>query len=120
MKLLVDMNLSPAWVAYLAKHGIPAIHWSTVGNPAAPDTEIFEYARTHELVIFTHDLDFTTMLALARTHRPSLVQARVQDVAIASLGPSLIAALGQCARELENGAVVTLLPHRNKVRVLPL
>ena len=31
MKVLVDMNLSPGWVDFLASAEIAAVHWSTVG-----------------------------------------------------------------------------------------
>jgi len=31
MKLLVDMNLSPRWVAVLEGAGFVAAHWSTLG-----------------------------------------------------------------------------------------
>jgi predicted nuclease of predicted toxin-antitoxin system len=37
MKLLVDMNLSPAWVPVLVNAGFEAIHWSRVGHPGATD-----------------------------------------------------------------------------------
>ena len=30
MKLLVDMNLSPAWIDRLARHRFEAVHWSTI------------------------------------------------------------------------------------------
>jgi predicted nuclease of predicted toxin-antitoxin system len=36
MKILVDMNLSPAWVRVLQAHGWDAVHWSEVGG-AKPD-----------------------------------------------------------------------------------
>jgi len=120
MRLLVDMNLSPDWVPYLAGKGIDSIHWSAIGKPNATDQTIFDYARANGATIFTHDLDFTTMLALAHAHRPSLIQARVEDVSPDSLGPSVVAALNQFATELANGAIVTILPERNKVRVLPI
>ncbi|MCZ2390725.1 MAG: hypothetical protein LC113_06560 [Acidobacteria bacterium] len=32
MKIVIDMNLSPDWVTRLAKGGIDAIHWSSVGT----------------------------------------------------------------------------------------
>jgi len=47
LKLLVDMNLSPMWVEELGKVGIEAAHWSTIGDPRAPDQAIFEWARAH-------------------------------------------------------------------------
>ncbi len=39
MKLVVDMNLSPIWVGHLKEAGIAAVHWSSVGQPDAPDAE---------------------------------------------------------------------------------
>jgi len=119
MKLLVDMNLSPEWIPFLTEHGIEAVHWSTVGPGNAADAVIFEHARARGWVVFTHDLDFTTMLALAHAHRPSVVQARAQNVAPDVLGPMIVAALRKFPAELENGAIVTILPDRNKVQILP-
>jgi predicted nuclease of predicted toxin-antitoxin system len=40
MKLLIDMNLSPRWVPFLAASQIEAVHWSSVGAPNATDREI--------------------------------------------------------------------------------
>ncbi len=73
LSIVVDMNLSPRWVRVFEKHGIKAIHWSSVGNPNAKDEEIAEWARMHDYIVFTHDLDFGTMLALTRTSRPSII-----------------------------------------------
>jgi predicted nuclease of predicted toxin-antitoxin system len=120
MKLLVDMNLSPAWIPFLAKQGFDAVHWSDVGALDATDRTIAEYAIANQLVIFTHDLDFGTILAHTRDHKPSVVQARVEDIAPPALGASLVAVLRQFAAELDRGAIVTILPDRNKVRVLPI
>lgn len=36
MKLLVDMNLSPRWVAVLVGAGVDAVHWSAVGARLLP------------------------------------------------------------------------------------
>jgi predicted nuclease of predicted toxin-antitoxin system len=58
MRVLVDVNLSPAWVAAFASHGIEAVHWTTIGDPRAPDEAIMQYGREHGYVVFTHDLDF--------------------------------------------------------------
>jgi predicted nuclease of predicted toxin-antitoxin system len=32
MKLLLDMNLSPDWVATLTQAGWEAVHWSSIGD----------------------------------------------------------------------------------------
>ena len=64
VSLVIDMNLSPEWVAELAKHGWTAVHWSTVGDPSAEDSAIMSWALANGYAVFTHDLDFGTMLAL--------------------------------------------------------
>ena len=56
--ILVDMNLSPDWVAFLQSHGHTAVHWSTVGDIRALDPEIMEWARNNGHIVLTHDLDF--------------------------------------------------------------
>ncbi|MFN2376928.1 MAG: DUF5615 family PIN-like protein [Candidatus Binatia bacterium] len=40
MKILLDKNLSPAWVGFLVAEGIEAVHWSVVGPPNATDREL--------------------------------------------------------------------------------
>jgi len=45
MKILIDMNLSPAWVRVLEEAGHSAIHWSTIGSLNAPDREVLLWAR---------------------------------------------------------------------------
>jgi predicted nuclease of predicted toxin-antitoxin system len=85
MKLLIDMNLSPRWVSVLEESGWEAMHWSSIGQPDAPDHEIFNYARSNGHVIFTHDLDFGTILAATKADCPSVIQVRTQDVTPAHL-----------------------------------
>jgi predicted nuclease of predicted toxin-antitoxin system len=120
MKLLVDMNLSPAWVEVLRQAGIEAIHWSNVGAADAEDAQIMAYARQSGCIVLTHDLDFGTLLAHSKHSGPSVVQIRAQDLTPGTLAPILIAALGQFEHALANGALLTILPDRTKVRILPL
>jgi predicted nuclease of predicted toxin-antitoxin system len=79
VKILLDMNLSPAWVAFLAQEGFESVHWSHVGDPRTTDAELMAWARTHGYVVLTHDMDFGTLLAATRARGPSVLQARVQD-----------------------------------------
>ena len=74
MKLLIDMNLSPLWVEAFEAQSFEAIHWSWVGDPGAPDRNIFGWARKEGYVVFTHDLDFSRLLALTQAEGPSVVQ----------------------------------------------
>jgi predicted nuclease of predicted toxin-antitoxin system len=38
MKILIDMNLSSAWVDEFKIHNIEAVHWSNVGRHDASDS----------------------------------------------------------------------------------
>ena len=67
MKILIDMNLSPSWVPFLAGHGFEAVHWASVGSASAADSQILAYAEANAYVIFTHDLDFGALLAARKT-----------------------------------------------------
>lgn len=52
-----------------------------------------QYARDHGRVVITHDLDFTTILALTNWDKPSVVQIRADDTSPESIGPAVIKAL---------------------------
>jgi predicted nuclease of predicted toxin-antitoxin system len=120
VKLLVDMNLSPRWVALLIHAGIEAVHWSVLGAANAPDTEIMTYARSNGYVVLTHDLDFSSILAATHGLKPSVVQIRAEDLGLAAIGPQVIAAINQMTAELELGALITVDPIRTRLSMLPL
>jgi predicted nuclease of predicted toxin-antitoxin system len=120
MKILLDMNLSPTWVDALAEEGIEAVHWSTIGQAAAKDNEIFDWARKNNFIIFTHDLDFGTMLAMTRASAPSVIQVRTQDVMPSSMGRSVISVLRTHAEILDQGALIVVDERRARVRILPI
>ena len=120
MKILIDMNLSPDWTAAFAVENIESIHWSTVGNPRAEDEEIMEYARANDYVVFTHDLDFGTLLALTQAESPSVVQIRAQNILPLHLANTVITVLRANEETLEQGALIVVDEGRARVRILPL
>jgi predicted nuclease of predicted toxin-antitoxin system len=120
IRLLIDMNLSPEWVAELARHGYSAVHWSTVGDPRASDTVIMAWARANGCAVFTHDLDFGTILALIHANGPSVLQVRGQNILPEHMGPLVVAALRQCEAVLITGALVVVEEKKSRVRVLPI
>jgi len=120
MNILIDMNLSPDWCAVLANSGFLAVHWRTIGASNAPDSEIMQWARKHNYVIFTHDLDFGTLLALTQATSPSVLQVRTQNVTPAHLQPLVVDALKQFENLLEQGAIVIIDEKKVRARILPL
>jgi predicted nuclease of predicted toxin-antitoxin system len=114
------MNLSPEWVSYLNERGFDAVHWSSIGAYNARDSQIMQWARDNDCVVFTHDLDFGILLAHSKESSPSVIQARTQDVSPDQLGRVIVAALQAHREALERGALLTIDPSRCRVRVLPI
>lgn len=120
MKLLVDMNLSPRWISFLTASKVEAVHWANIGSVNAMDAEIMAYAREHGYIVLTQDLDFSAILAVTRGIKPSVVQIRSEDLSPDVIGPKVVGALRQLGAQLDAGALVSVEPHRTKVRLLPL
>jgi len=120
IRVVVDMNLGPAWVAALTAAGIDAVHWSSVGAPNAPDTVIFEWAARNDRIVITCDLDFSQILAASRATRPSVLILRAQDVTAGSMGRTVASALLQHADALTDGALIMLDANRSRLRMLPV
>ena len=120
MKLLVDMNLSPQWVAFLRDAGWESAHWSRVGRPDATDQEILTYAAANDCVVLTHDLDFGAILAVTHGRKPSVVQIRSENISTEAIGDRIVAALRLAEAEFQNGTLLTVEPDRTRLRLLPL
>jgi predicted nuclease of predicted toxin-antitoxin system len=120
IRILVDMNLSVEWIPLLEQAGWSAVHWSAVGDPRAADATIMAWALTHGYVVFTHDLDFGTALALTHAGGPSVVQVRGQRVLPEHTGSLVVAALTRYEADLAAGALVVVDRAKSRVRVLPL
>ncbi len=120
MKILIDMNLSPTWVQFLVDHGLEAVHWSTIGRPSATDSEILDYAKSHSLVVFTHDLDFGMLLAALQSRGPSVIQVRAQDVLPSAIGNAVLRAINGAQAHLKTGALVTVDLAQERIRLLPI
>jgi len=120
MKILIDMNLPPRWVETFAEAGWEADHWSQVGSPTASDWEIMAWARGNGYVVFTHDLDFSALLAATQLEGPSVIQVRTQNILPEAIGDQVIDSLKRFLNELEKGAIIAIDPSRFRVRILPL
>src|SRR5947209_14873925 len=120
VQLVIEMNLSVEWVAELASHGWSAVHWSTVADPSAEDSVIMAWALANGYVVFTHDLDFGTMLALTHATGPSVVQVRGQDVLPDAIESVVVAAIRLYEADLAAGALVVIDVGKSRVRVLPI
>jgi predicted nuclease of predicted toxin-antitoxin system len=118
--ILVDMSLPPTWIVRFQAEGWLAVHWSKIGAVNAEDSTILSWARTNGYAVFTHDLDFGTLLALTRAVGPSVVQIRTQDVLPQAIGNLVVSAIRQHESQLARGALLVIEEAKSRVRILPL
>jgi predicted nuclease of predicted toxin-antitoxin system len=119
MKFLVDMNLSPGWVAFLVDAGFEAVHWIDIGPAEAADAELIQWAAAHGSVVLTNDLGFGAILAATQRQHPSVVQLRGDVLTPGAIGSVLLTAVRQAAAELAEGAILSVDTTRGRLRILP-
>ncbi len=120
MKFLIDMNLSPRWTEVFASAGYTALHWSEAGESNTPDHEIMKFARQHDYIVLTQDLDFSAILAATNGEKPSVVQVRSGNLNPDAIGSLVTGAIAGVRDELRKGAILTVDTLRARVRILPL
>ena len=95
-------------------------HWSALGAADAPEAELFSWAREQGAIVFTHDMDFGSLLALTGAEATSIFQIRTYDVTPAVLGNRAIELLRRFESQLNTGALVVADELKERVRLLPL
>ena len=120
IKILIDMNLPPIWVDVFDSEGWEAVHWSKIGDFGATDQVIMKWALDHGFIVFTHDLDFGSILAATRAAAPSVIQVRTQNVMPESVGIIVVDAVKKFKDMIEYGALISIDHKKARARVLPL
>ena len=118
MRLVIDMNLSVAWVEALRSGGTDAVHWTAIGPQDAPDEAIMDWASTHDAVVLTRDLDFGIALMRHARRAPSVIQIRCGRIELDRHAPLVSRLLKDHREPLDAGAIVTIEDDRVRVRVL--
>ena len=108
MKFLLDMNLAPRWRREFERWGHVAVHWSEIGPLTATDAVILKWARDNGYVLFTHDLDMGTVLALTHASGPSVIQVRAREPLPEAIGEQVRLTIDRHADQLARGALVTI------------
>ena len=114
------MNLSPTWCNFLQAAGYEAVHWSSVGDARTTDRLITAWAKAKGHIVFTHDLDFGTILAVTKAEGPSVIQVREHDVLPEGMGDIVLQALNQFENHLRAGALITIDSKSLRARILPI
>ena len=114
------MNLSPEWVGVLAARKLAAVHWSEIGSPRAPDTEIMARARHEGWVVLTQDLDFPQTLFATAAGGPSTVLLRLRDELNERQRKRVTALILQGWEALEAGSLLVIDESKARLRRLPM
>jgi predicted nuclease of predicted toxin-antitoxin system len=120
MKLLLDQGLPRSAAKLLREAGIDAIHVGEIGCSTADDAAILQKGREEERVVVTLDADFHALLALSRATTPSVIRIRIEGLYGQKAADLIQAVLARCAKEVRQGAVITVQPRRIRIRRLPL
>ena len=120
MKLLIDQGLPRAAASLLRSAGMDAVHTGEIGLAIASDADILEAARHAHRVVVTLDADFHALLALTEARSPSVIRIRVEGLDGRGLANLLQEVMERCASDIEQGALVTVLRSRIRVRRLPI
>ena len=120
LSILADMNISPLTVSQLRKHGWSVIRVSEIMDKSTKDLDLLEYARLHDMVIITQDLDFSMLLAIKGYGKPSLVNVRLEEVRPDYVTSRIIDTVSELEQELKRGAVVTVAETSVRYRHLPI
>jgi predicted nuclease of predicted toxin-antitoxin system len=120
MKLLLDEALPYSAAALLTSRGIDALHIVDIGFVSFKDEAIIEKARAEEWVIATYDSDFHALLALSGQQYPSVIRIRIEKLRAPALADLLEYVIEECTNTLLQGALVTVLEGRIRIRRLPI
>lgn len=120
LKFIVDMDLSPLTVSQLKEKGWEIIRVSEVMNVRTDDIVILNYARQHNQVVITSDLDFSELLALNGLDSPSVINLRLENMHPHFVTQRIIDIVSQLEEELKKGIVVSVDDISARFRNLPI
>jgi len=120
MKFLGDMGIARSTLTWLQARGHDAKHLRDEGLQRLPDDEIFAKAKKEKRIVLTFDLGFGDIAASAVQALPSVIIFRLQDERPTNVNRRLEEVLEEAARELEEGAIISVEETRFRIRRLPI
>jgi len=120
LAFLANMNISPLTVEELRKLGWDIVRIPEVIDRKSKDADILAYARNHNMVVITQDLDFSMILAIGGHTKPSLINLRLENSRPDFVTSRIIDVVSVMERELKQGVVVTIDETSARYRDLPI
>jgi len=120
LEFLANMNISSLTVKELRKLGWNIIRVSEVLSNKSKDLEILNYARDHNKILITHDLDFSMLLAVGGYEKPSVINLRLENVKPGDVTKRIIEVVSKLEGELGKGVVISVDETSARYRNLPI
>lgn len=120
VEFLADMNISPQTIQQLRNLGWTIDRVSEIMKPNSKDSEILSYARGNEKIIVTHDLDFSSLLALGGHKKPSVINLRLDNVSSDIVTQRIVDVVTGMETELVQGVVISVDETSARFRYLPI
>ena len=120
LDFLADMNISPMTVKRLKEQGWNIIRIQEVMDSKSKDRDILRYAREHNKVLITQDLDFSFLLAVSGHRKPSVINLRLENAKPEYVATRLADVVSAMEIELEEGVVMTVDETSVRYRNLPI
>jgi predicted nuclease of predicted toxin-antitoxin system len=120
IRLLADMNISPLTVALLQQQGWDVIRVSDRLPVNAPDWEVLRLAREEGRILISHDLDFSSLLAISGWPKPSLITLRLYNVDPNTVARHIDRVLRRFGQRLLEGYAVSVDEQSVRLRPLPI
>ena len=120
LDFMANMNISPYTVKNLREKGWNIVRVSELMDAGSKDIEILKYAREHNKVLITQDLDFSALLAVGGYEKPSIINLRLENARPDYVTNRIIATVSELEKELELGIIVRVDEVSARYKSLPI
>lgn len=120
LKFIADMDISPLTVSQLKQHGWKILRVNEIMDARSTDIDILNHAKNQDLVVITHDLDYSELLAIFGYKKPSVISLRFFDMSPRPVSNRIIEIVHQLEKELKRGIVVSVDEDSARFRHLPI
>jgi predicted nuclease of predicted toxin-antitoxin system len=120
LEFLANMNISPITVEKLRGMGWNILRVAEIMDKRSKDARILDYAREHNKVVITQDLDFSALLATLGYEKPSVVSLRFDNAEPGFLADRIVEIVKEFEKELAEGIVLSVDETSARYRDLPI
>lgn len=120
MKFLLNENIAPSFSIFFQSIGWRVSHVVNLGLRVVSDSKVVEYAQRNGFFIITHDLDYSRIVSLLGSNRPSVLTLRLGKITFDKVTEIINNNRIQITHYLQQGALVTIDEEKIRYRSIPI